>query len=182
MKYFANYATKFYFFSQDLEEVLYSKKYYKLYVYSRTKRLGIFSLDLANRTENLKEAYIYYLKNPSLLLEKLSVDTEMAKYIKKNVDLNELSVESRCLLNVLEQTYDDVKMILMSKDEDYVNSYLKTVKFFVIEEQKQILNEIYSWAKLTRQLDRDTYEILRNKFTVEYRAKFATLKRLKFLK
>lgn len=182
MEYFAKHATKFYCFNYDLEEVLYSKKYYKLYVYSKTNRTGVFKLDLEERIQNLKDAYIDYFENSSILLESVRIDIDMAKYIRKNIDLNKLCVERRCLLNVLEQTYDDVKNILSLKDEDYINSYLKQIKSFVVSDQEQILNEIYSWAISTRKLYEDTYEVLRKKFIKRYRPKFGSLKRLKKLK
>ena len=181
MKYFANHATKFYCFNYELEEILYSKKYYKLYVYSKTNRSGIFCLDEEVRTENLKETYIDYFKNSTVLLKSVRIDKEMAKYIYENIDLSKLNVERRCLLNVLDQTYDDIKSILCSKDEVYINSYLKKIKSFAIQDQEKILNEIYLWATSTHQLNKDTYELLRKKFAKEYRPKFGSLKRLKHL-
>lgn len=181
MKYFAQHATKFYCFNYDLEEMLYSKKYYKLYVYSKSNRTGTFCLDKEKRIETLKETYIDYFKNSIVLLKSVRIDREMAKYIYKNIDLSKLGVERRCLLNVLDQTYDDIKSILRSKDEAYINSYLKKIKSFATQDQEKILNEIYSWAILTHQLNKDTYELLRKKFAKEYRPKFGSLKRLKHL-
>lgn len=182
MKYFTHHATKFYCFNHELEEVLYSKKYYKLYVYSKTNRLGTFCLDKEERIENLKETYIDYFKNSIDLLKSVKIDKEMAKYIYKNIDLSKLNVERRCLLNILDQTCDDIKSVLCFKDEIYINSYLKKIKSFVIQDQEKILNEIYLWATSTHQLKKDTYELLRKKFSKEYRAKFGSLKRLKYLK
>lgn len=181
MKYFAQHATKFYCFNYNLEEMLYSKKYYKLYVYSKTNRTGTFCLDKEERIETLKETYIDYFKNSTVLLKSVRIDKEMAKYIYKNIDLSKLNVERRCLLNVLDQTYDDIKSILLSKDEAYINLYLKKIKSFATQDQEKILNEIYSWATLTHQLNKDTYELLRKKFAKEYSPKFGSLKRLKHL-
>lgn len=182
MKYFAQHATKFYCFNYDLEEMLYSKKYYKLYVYSKTNRTGIFCLDEEERIETLKETYIDYFKNSTVLLKSVRIDKEMAKYIYKNIDLSKLSVERRCLLNVLDQTHEDIESILHSKDEVYVNSYLKKIKSFATQDQEKILNEIYFWATSTHQLNKDTYELLRKRFSKEYRTKLGSLKRLKYLK
>ena len=181
MKYFSQHATKFYCFNPDLEEMLYSKKYYKLYVYSKTNRTGIFYLDEEERIETLMETYIDYFKNSTNILKNVRIDKEMAKYIYKNMDLSELSVERRCLLNVLDQTYEDIESILQSKDEVYVNSYLKKIKSFLTQDQEKILNEIYLWATSTHQLNKDTYELLRKRFSKEYRHKLGSLKRLKYL-
>lgn len=181
MKYFSQHATKFYCFNYDLEELLYSKKYYKIYVYSKTNRTGNFCLDEEERIENLKEIYIDYFKNSTNILKNVRIDKEMAKYIYKNIDLYKLNVERRSLLCVLDQTYEDIKSILHSKDEVYVNSYLKKIKSFSNQDQEKILNEIYLWATSTHQLNKDTYELLRNKFSKQYRTKLGSLKRLKYL-
>lgn len=182
MKYFDQNATNFYCFNYDLEEMLYSKKYYKLYVYSKTNRTGVFCLDEEERIETLKETYIDYFKNSTVLLRSVRIDKEMAKYIYKNIDLSKLSVERRCLLNVLDQTHEDIESILHSKDEVYVNSYLKKIKSFATQDQEKILNEIYLWATSTHQLNKDTYELLRKRFSKQYRTKLGCLKRLKYLK
>lgn len=182
MKYFSKNATKLYYFNEDLEEILYSKKYYKLYVYSKTNRTGIFCLDKEERIDNLKDSYIDYFENSTNLLKNIKLDKEMAKYIYENVDLFKLNVERRCLLNVLAQTYDDVKAILYLKDEVYINVYLKKIKIFDIQDQERILKEIYSWAKTTHQLNEDTYKSLQKVFLKKYRTKFGSLKRLKCLK
>lgn len=182
MKYFSQNAAKIYCFNYDLEEMLYSKKYYKLYVYSKTNRTGVFCLDEEERIETLKETYIDYFKNSTILLKSVRIDKEMAKYIYKNIDLSKLSVERRCLLNVLDQTHEDIESILHSKDEVYVNSYLKKIKSFSTQDQEKILNEIYLWATSTHQLNKDTYELLRKRFSKEYRTKLGCLKRLKYLK
>ena len=181
MKYFAQYATKFYCFNYDLEELLYSKKYYKLYVYSKTNRTGNFCLDEEERIETLKETYIDYFKKSTVILKNVRIDKEMAKYIYKNIDLYKLSVERRSLLCVLDQTYEDIESILHSKDEVYVNSYLKKIKSFSNQDQEKILNEIYLWATSTHQLNKDTYELLRKRFSKQYRTKLGCLKRLKYL-
>jgi hypothetical protein len=83
MKYFSQNATKFYCFNYDLEEMLYSKKYYKLYVYSKTNRTGVFCLDEEERIETLKETYIDYFKNSTVLLKSVRIDKEMANIFIK---------------------------------------------------------------------------------------------------
>lgn len=181
MKYLDKTNT-FYTLNEKLEKKLYKKGHYKLYVYSKSNRTKKFQLDEENMIDNLKSSYIYYFLNSNLMLKTTTISPDMAEFIKNNLNIENLPIERRCLLNILPQTLSDVSFILLNKDESYINEYLSNVKEFYKKDKNKIFELIYRLAYENCFLKEGTYYKLLKKFEKSKRNTFNKIKKNKKLK
>ncbi len=180
MKYLDKTNT-FYTLNEKLEKKLYKKGHYKLYVYSKSNRTKKFQLDEENMIDNLKSSYIYYFLNSNLMLKTTTISPDMAEFIKNNLNIENLPIERRCLLNILPQTLSDVSFILLNKDGTYINEYLSNIKEFYKKDENKIFELIYRWAYETHLLKEESYRKLLKKFEKSKRSKFNKIKKNKKL-
>lgn len=170
-----------YGYTNEIENEMFKKCKYNLYVYSKAIRTSLFDLDQSDRMTKLNDAYISYFVNSVNLGKNVKPTLNVLKYLSQIMDINSLIVEKRILFNMIPQSYCDVEYIIKNKDINYSNKYLKNIIEFNSSDKIKIFNLIYDWAFNEMVMFEDTYYLLKNKIDKEKRTKFGVLKSQKKL-